>query len=281
MQLNTLALDSCSQAWGVRLILEALISFLPTPADGALGALDWSSAERRKLARESVNFFCPVCNCHVKDLLPELKKKESRGEASNEATSGGYTSRFQKEIQELQRLQMQQHAKKEGGDDQNEGEKIERNSDSVTAPTSEVIDTLTTDTTMTRSGNNPVENAIPKGSVEVERIRRSITSSRETSEIATESDEKVSVEAQPNASVAADVVDQSDNNNDETMPLLPEANNQARVQHHVGEDESTTDCSTALDPLLHSIIILLSIIVYLQLRKIQALMTDLRALDNA
>jgi len=34
-------------AWGIRLILEALISFLPTPADGAIGALDWSSAERK------------------------------------------------------------------------------------------------------------------------------------------------------------------------------------------------------------------------------------------
>ena len=35
-------------AWGVRLILEALISFLPTPADGAIGSLDWSSAERKR-----------------------------------------------------------------------------------------------------------------------------------------------------------------------------------------------------------------------------------------
>ena len=40
-------------AWGIRLILEALISFLPTPADGALGALDWTSEERKKLARKS------------------------------------------------------------------------------------------------------------------------------------------------------------------------------------------------------------------------------------
>lgn len=34
-------------AWGIRLILEALISFLPTPADGAIGSLDWSSNERK------------------------------------------------------------------------------------------------------------------------------------------------------------------------------------------------------------------------------------------
>jgi len=44
-------------AWGIRLILEALISFLPTPADGALGALDWTSEERKKLARKSA-YYC-------------------------------------------------------------------------------------------------------------------------------------------------------------------------------------------------------------------------------
>merc|ERR1711862_467790 len=39
-------------AWGIRLILEALISFLPTPADGAIGALDWTKEERRRVAKE-------------------------------------------------------------------------------------------------------------------------------------------------------------------------------------------------------------------------------------
>ena len=42
-------------AWGIRLILEALISFLPTPADGAIGSLDWSSNERKGWFA----FFCP------------------------------------------------------------------------------------------------------------------------------------------------------------------------------------------------------------------------------
>ncbi|CAM9802590.1 unnamed protein product [Discosporangium mesarthrocarpum] len=34
-------------AWGLRLILEALISFFPTEAGGAIGGLDWSPAERK------------------------------------------------------------------------------------------------------------------------------------------------------------------------------------------------------------------------------------------
>ena len=38
-------------AWGVRLILEALISFMPTKGEGAIGALDLSADERKRLAK--------------------------------------------------------------------------------------------------------------------------------------------------------------------------------------------------------------------------------------
>lgn len=33
-------------------MLEALITFLPTPAEGAVGSLSYSDDERRKLAQE-------------------------------------------------------------------------------------------------------------------------------------------------------------------------------------------------------------------------------------
>ena len=48
-------------AWGIRTILEALVAFFPTPADGALGALQWRPDERRKLALESQTWRCPCC----------------------------------------------------------------------------------------------------------------------------------------------------------------------------------------------------------------------------
>jgi len=40
---------------------EAIISFLPSPGTGAIGALDWSQEERYKLARELHDFTCPLC----------------------------------------------------------------------------------------------------------------------------------------------------------------------------------------------------------------------------
>mmetsp|Transcript_2468 Transcript_2468/g.3883 ORF Transcript_2468/g.3883 Transcript_2468/m.3883 type:complete len:229 (-) Transcript_2468:618-1304(-) len=74
-------------AWGIRLILEAIISFLPTPADGAVGALDWSSDERKRLAKDSLNFSCAKCG-KVVDLLTQLcqtvKEKMKENEFAKE-----------------------------------------------------------------------------------------------------------------------------------------------------------------------------------------------------
>ena len=97
-------------AWGIRLILEALISFLPTPADGAIGALDWTAKERKKLAKESGKFRCPVCCAEGEtcvDLLPELKPKAEGEEKAKKKT------KFQEEIEKLKMLQFQNHAAEE------------------------------------------------------------------------------------------------------------------------------------------------------------------------
>mmetsp|Transcript_27695 Transcript_27695/g.77583 ORF Transcript_27695/g.77583 Transcript_27695/m.77583 type:complete len:396 (-) Transcript_27695:203-1390(-) len=116
-------------AWGIRLILEALISFLPTPADGAIGALDWTCKERQNLAKKSITFCCPTCG-PIKNLLPELKpKKEGEEEATKKPAA---SLRFAKEIQELQRLQELTEgakAKKTRGVDEDNEEKIDEKDD--------------------------------------------------------------------------------------------------------------------------------------------------------
>ncbi|KAG6586513.1 putative ubiquitin-conjugating enzyme E2 [Phytophthora cinnamomi] len=62
-------------AWGVRLILEALISFMPTKGEGAIGALDFPPEERKRLAKLSVDYKCETCG-RVADLLPELETED-------------------------------------------------------------------------------------------------------------------------------------------------------------------------------------------------------------
>lgn len=68
-------------AWGVRLILEALISFMPTSGEGAIGALDFSTSERKRLAKVSVDYTCDTCG-RVLDLLPELRAKNEDDDAA-------------------------------------------------------------------------------------------------------------------------------------------------------------------------------------------------------
>lgn len=62
--------ESWQPAWGVRTMLEAIISFLPSEGGGAIGALDWTPSERKKLAEESAAFVCPLCG-PVRALLRE------------------------------------------------------------------------------------------------------------------------------------------------------------------------------------------------------------------
>ncbi|CAM9152461.1 unnamed protein product [Scytosiphon promiscuus] len=65
-------------AWGIRLILEALISFFPSPSQGALGGLDWSAGERKKLAVESKEWKCHKCGSSYADQIKELHKLKAK-----------------------------------------------------------------------------------------------------------------------------------------------------------------------------------------------------------
>jgi ubiquitin-conjugating enzyme E2 J1 len=119
-------------AWGIRLILEALISFLPTPADGALGSLDWTPAERKRLAKKSVGFCCPRCG-NTLSLLPPL------GTGKNANSSSSSSIRFQKEIEQLKLLQTQNEAKR------SQNQTSQHNSESNDSPTNAVTEDLKED----------------------------------------------------------------------------------------------------------------------------------------
>ena len=67
--------EAWQPAWGVRTMLEAIISFLPTEAHGAIGGLEWSPEERRKLAEASHSFICPHCG-EIKDIIPEVSQED-------------------------------------------------------------------------------------------------------------------------------------------------------------------------------------------------------------
>merc|ERR1711971_1265951 len=95
-------------AWGIRLILEALISFLPTPSDGAIGSLDWTPLERKRLAKKSVNFVCPKCG-PVSKLIPQVAEKQSHNKCN---IASNKSSKYEKEIEALHHFQLLNEGKK-------------------------------------------------------------------------------------------------------------------------------------------------------------------------
>ena len=95
-------------AWGIRLILEALISFFPAPSDGAIGSLNWSKEERRKLAKKSQEYVCPRCGPIAK-LLPEKSEV-------NESNTG--KAAFTDEIAKLHMYQNMHHNLETNSDDE-------------------------------------------------------------------------------------------------------------------------------------------------------------------
>eukprot|EP00815_Leptocylindrus_aporus_P000035 CAMPEP_0116063916 /NCGR_PEP_ID=MMETSP0322-20121206/8746_1 /TAXON_ID=163516 /ORGANISM="Leptocylindrus danicus var. apora, Strain B651" /LENGTH=313 /DNA_ID=CAMNT_0003549719 /DNA_START=148 /DNA_END=1089 /DNA_ORIENTATION=+ len=90
-------------AWGIRLILEALISFLPSPADGAIGALNWTAEERKKLAKASSEYCCARCGNIAALLRNGTEEKEEK------------VSSLSSEIEKLHMLQRTHHSNNDTG----------------------------------------------------------------------------------------------------------------------------------------------------------------------
>ena len=57
--------EQWTPSWNIRTILTALIAFFPTKAEGAVGGIDRSDEERRRLAEESRNWHCDRCTMHL------------------------------------------------------------------------------------------------------------------------------------------------------------------------------------------------------------------------
>jgi len=58
-------------SWSIRTVLVALISFMPTKGEGAIGAIDLSPEDRKKLALKSVDYACDKCGLKLKEALPD------------------------------------------------------------------------------------------------------------------------------------------------------------------------------------------------------------------
>lgn len=88
-------------SWSVRTALLALIGFMPTEANRAVGSLDYSNAERRFLAKKSASWKCDTCG-HIKDLLKKSNNDSINLEQRNELVlNGSGTLRLSSELGQI------------------------------------------------------------------------------------------------------------------------------------------------------------------------------------
>ena len=279
-------------AWGIRLILEALISFLPTPADGAIGALDWSAEERRKLAVKSQNFHCPCCGPIV-NLLPKLKVGTS--DIASGASSSK-PSRFQKEIEQLQLLQQQEHQKGPDDDKKETTETVAQDQDQESAAAA-TIDDPDQDDVVTDTA--PPLDTDGESSKEARQLDDGTNDATGEALPFTGKEEEATQQPQPAEPPAATLQPLSPTNatlrrrraepasHPATLNAPPAAAGAAAAGAAAAGAAAPEVAVVAgpqdsglWDPLLQATIALLSVICYLLWRKVQALWEELQDLDQ-
>ncbi|XP_056674565.1 ubiquitin-conjugating enzyme E2 J1 isoform X2 [Monodelphis domestica] len=77
--------ETWQPSWSIRTALLAIIGFMPTKGEGAIGSLDYSPEERRALAKKSQDFCCEGCGSAMKIALLPLSSGSDSSQADEEA----------------------------------------------------------------------------------------------------------------------------------------------------------------------------------------------------
>ncbi|KAK5853360.1 hypothetical protein PBY51_007152 [Eleginops maclovinus] len=64
--------ETWQPSWSIRTALIAIIGFMPTKGEGAIGSLDYTPEERRALAKKSQDFCCEACGGSMRSALLAL-----------------------------------------------------------------------------------------------------------------------------------------------------------------------------------------------------------------
>lgn len=70
--------ETWQPSWSIRTALLAIIGFMPTKGEGAIGSLDYTPEERRALAKKSQDFCCETCGSSMRSVLLSPSPNGSR-----------------------------------------------------------------------------------------------------------------------------------------------------------------------------------------------------------
>jgi len=251
-------------AWGIRLILEALISFLPTKGDGAIGSLDWSPHERRRLAIESHKYCCPQCGPIVKLLplfTPEEKKKKNKqlmDSNSNKKKTGGT---FAKEIAELQRLQQMTEQGRTNNNHKSKEKKKKEDTTMITPPP-----TTSSSNTATAKKNEEEQNKEKDVVVSEETKKKELSSSSSSSSPAATVVEEHKNNSTTTSAAAATVATGGGGTTTGLELEMDNDNGGVNVNNN-NTTTTTTTISWMYDPLLNITILLMCVMIVLFAKK--------------
>uniref|UniRef100_F6YH86 Ubiquitin-conjugating enzyme E2 J1 n=1 Tax=Monodelphis domestica TaxID=13616 RepID=F6YH86_MONDO len=85
-------------SWSIRTALLAIIGFMPTKGEGAIGSLDYSPEERRALAKKSQDFCCERCGSAMKIALLPLSSGSDSSQTDEEAKELARQISFKAEV---------------------------------------------------------------------------------------------------------------------------------------------------------------------------------------
>ncbi|RXM33934.1 Ras-related GTP-binding protein D [Acipenser ruthenus] len=101
--------ETWQPSWSIRTALIAIIGFMPTKGEGAIGSLDYTPEERKALAKKSQDFCCAACGGSMRSaLLPvtsnsnpsdnDMEAKELARQISFKAESSSSSKAAQKQV---------------------------------------------------------------------------------------------------------------------------------------------------------------------------------------
>ncbi|XP_070567373.1 ubiquitin-conjugating enzyme E2 J1-like isoform X2 [Ptychodera flava] len=76
--------ETWQPSWSIRTVLLAIIGFMPTHGHGAIGSLDYTSDERKILAKRSREWKCKECGDLLKNVLKEKAVDSETSKEENE-----------------------------------------------------------------------------------------------------------------------------------------------------------------------------------------------------
>ncbi|KAM4771969.1 ubiquitin-conjugating enzyme E2 J1 [Rhinophrynus dorsalis] len=72
--------ETWQPSWSIRTALLAIIGFMPTKGEGAIGSLDYTPEERKALAKKSQDFVCEACGMSMKSALLPITSDSSKAD---------------------------------------------------------------------------------------------------------------------------------------------------------------------------------------------------------